>query len=367
MKKLRVGVDARMSVGSYRGMGRFARELVSQCEEDVLWLGHAGQRADPLVNYASGTSFYPFWEQLHLPRLCRDLHLDVLLCPYNTAPVFRVAPTKLIVVVHDLIYLEPMRSNPFSSSLYQIAGRIYRRAIVPAALAQADAVVTVSSYSSRELVRRSRVGIRPLLVVPNTVDERWYTPAPDGRRKGGFILTVSGDAPHKNLHRVIEAFACVRARGEIPSTVRLCIAGVSRRGATSIMRAVTQRGLADVTDVLPYIDESEMQRLYATAAVMVFPSLFEGFGIPVLEAMACGCPVIASDRGALPEVAGDAALIVDPLSVEEIASAISRVLRDPELAQELTMKGQINAERFHPHVIRPQMRQVWSTVRSLCC
>lgn len=366
MRKLRVGVDARMSVGTYRGMGRYARELVSQCEETIFWLGHANQRNDPLITHAQGSSIYPVWEQRVLPRLCRDLTLDLLLCPYNTAPLGSIAPTKLVIVLHDLIYLESLRSVPLSDSLYQIAGRIYRRLVVPRALMQADAIVTVSSYSSSELARHSHAAMKPLLIVPNTVEESWYASAPMGCKRGDFILTVSGDAPHKNLPRVIDAFELARAGGAIDENVRLRIAGVSRRGAKALARDLERRHLSRVTEVLPYIGTDEMQRLYASAAVMVLPSLVEGFGIPVLEAMACGCPVIVSDRGALPEVAGDAALIVNPLSVDEIAVAISRVLRDPELAQELSRKGRRNAERFHPQAVHLQMRNAWTTLRSIC-
>jgi glycosyltransferase involved in cell wall biosynthesis len=140
------------------------------------------------------------------------------------------------------------------------------------------------------------------------------------------------------------------------------IAGVSPARFPAILELAGRLGVADSIQLLPYVSAEEMQDLYRTAACMVFPSLIEGFGIPVLEAMASGCPVIVSDRGALPEVAGDAALVVDPLSVEAIAGAMVRIWSEPALAEELAAKGRRNAERFHPHAVHSQMREAWTTL-----
>ena len=186
MRRLRIGIDARLSIGSFRGMGRYTREFAAQCDEQLFWLGHAGQKADPLITHAVGTAVYPVWEQCVLPRLCRDLRLDAVLCPYNTGPVSRLASTKLFLVVHDLIYLEPARSVPFGGSPYQLAGRVYRRLIVPRAVARADALVTVSRFTASEIERRLRVSDKPLLVVPNTIEETWYDGTPALEAQKGF-------------------------------------------------------------------------------------------------------------------------------------------------------------------------------------
>lgn len=365
-KRLRIGIDARLSVGSFRGMGRYTRELAAQCDEEVLWLGHAGQQDDPLVTHAAGTAFYPVWEQFVLPRLCRDLGLDAVLCPYNTGPLGDLGATRLFLVVHDLIYLEPRRSVPFGGSPYQVFGRIYRCAIVPRAVARAQAILTVSRFTAHEIERRLHVNDKPLVVVPNTIEEAWFDGSISSASRRDFVLTVSGEAPHKNLLRVIEAFQRARAAGVLPSNLRLLIAGVSASQSASVADSIRRLGVMGSTELLPYVSTGEMQELYRAAAFMVFPSLIEGFGIPVLEAMASGCPVIVSDRGALPEVSGDAALVVDPLSVEAIAGAMGRIWNDPALAGELASKGCRNAERFHPRAVRPQMRAAWKTLGSLC-
>ena len=366
MRPLRIGIDARLSVGSFRGMGRYTREFAAQCEEQLFWLGHAGQQADALITHATGTEAYPVWEQFVLPRLCRELNLDAVLCPYNTGPLGGLGPTRLLLVVHDLIYLEPGRSVPFGGSPYQVAGRIYRRLIVPKAVARADALVTVSRFTANEIYRRMRVGDKPLLVVPNTIEETWFEGAPAGVKRGKFVLTVSGEAPHKNLYRVVQAFQEARTAGTLPRDVRLLVAGVSSARVSSVAGAIERLGASDSTELMPYVSAGEMQELYRTAAFMAFPSLVEGFGIPVLESMASGCPVIVSDRGALPEVAGDAALVVNPLSVGEIANGMGRLWSDTALARELVFKGRRNAERFHPRAVHPQMRAAWKTLSSLC-
>jgi glycosyltransferase involved in cell wall biosynthesis len=366
MNRLRIGIDARMSVGSFRGMGRYAREFAAQCEEEIIWLGHAGQASDPLVDHGAGPASYPLWEQFTLPTLCRDLKLDALLCPYNTGPVRSVSPTRLFLVVHDLIYLESRRSVPYGGSPYQLAGRLYRRLVVPSAVARADAIVSVSEFSAAELVRHLRVTAKPLVVVPNTVDASWFDRPSRSDLRDDFILAVSGEAPHKNLQRVVRAFRQARDRGGIPSHVRLRIAGVSSAGKQSVVQLANQLGVAEATEVLPYLPLTEMQELYRAAAFMVFPSLIEGFGIPILEAMASGCPVIVSDRGSLPEVAGGAAMTIDPLRVDVIERAMSRLWSDSELRKELAAKGRKNAERFHPRNVHPQMRAAWNTLTSLC-
>ena len=347
-------------------MGRYTREFAAQCEEQVIWLGHEGQKADPLVTHAAGTASYPMWEQLVLPRLCRDLALDAVLCPYNTGPISALDSTRLFLVVHDLIYMESARSVPFGGSLYQIVGRIYRRLVVPSAVSRSDAIVTVSEFSGRQLEQRFRIKGKPLLVVPNTIDASWYPPSPLQDARSDFILTVSGEAPHKNLHRVLAAFREARRQGGVSANLRLLIAGVSPSGARSVGEVIDRLGLKGAAELVPYLSSEEMQDLYRKAVFMVFPSLIEGFGIPVLEAMASGCPVIASDRGALPEVAGDAALLVDPLSVDSIERAIVRLWSSPELQTELSNKGTRNAERFHPRTIHPQMRAAWETLCLLC-
>lgn len=347
-------------------MGRYAREFAAQCGEEIIWLGHVGQASDSLVDHAVGPASYPLWEQVTLPKLCRELKLDALLCPYNTGPVRRVSPTKLFLVVHDLIYLESRRSVPYGGSPYQLAGRIYRRLVVPSAVARADALVSVSEFSAAELVRRLRVRAKPLLVVPNTVEASWYDGPPRSEIRGDFILAVSGEAPHKNLQRVVQAFGRARDRGGIPLHVRLRIAGVSPAGRQSVVELTHRLGVAEATEVLPYLSVTEMQTLYRTAAFMVFPSLIEGFGIPILEAMASGCPVIVSDRGSLPEVGGGAAFTIDPLSVDDIVQAMSRVWSDGGLREELASKGRRNAERFHPRNVHPRMRVAWNTLCSLC-
>ena len=365
-KRLRVGIDARLSVGSYRGMGRYTREFGAQCAEQVYWLGHARQGSDALVTHATGTPLYPVWEQLVLPRLCRELRLDAVLCPYNTGPLASIGSTRLFLVVHDLIYLESGQTVPYGGSPYQMVGRLYRRLVVPRAVARAHALVTVSSYTAREIERRLRANGKPLLVVPNTIEETWFDVPTSPTPRKDFILTVSGEAPHKNLYRVIQAFQQATASGVLPAKMRLLIAGVSPARFPAVSDLAERLGVAGSTQLLPYVSAQEMQELYRTAAFMVFPSLIEGFGIPVLEAMASGCPVIVSDRGALPEVAGDAALVVDPLSVEAIADAMGRVWCEPALAGELANRGRRNAERFHPRAVHPQMRDAWNTLSSVC-
>ena len=151
----RIAYDARLSLGAYRGMGRYLRQLVAGREQQLLGLCATGESDPGLRLIAGGARAFPIWEQVSLPRLIRRLGIDVFLAPYNTAPLRLPPQTRLILVVHDSIYFDPL---PLSLSLRQNAGRLYRQWVTPGAIARAERILTVSHYTAGQI--RQRFGVR---------------------------------------------------------------------------------------------------------------------------------------------------------------------------------------------------------------
>ncbi|SEH10281.1 glycosyltransferase [Thermoleophilum album] len=267
------------------------------------------------------------WEQLYLPLAAGPGAL--IYCPANLAPV---VSRRNVLVVHDLA---PLRHPDWYSSVYSA----YQRVMLPLLARRALHVVTPSEFSRRELIEE--LGLRPdrITVVPNGVDERFGPHARDPavRAQFGlerpFVLVVGTRIARKNLGALELSAERLRALG-----VDLVAAGSGRH----YMRP----GRIPAIRALGYVDDRYLPALYAEAAAFVLPSLYEGFGIPILEAMASGTPVVCSNRSALPETCGDAALLVDPTDAEQLADGLLRVLTDEDLRATLVRRGLARARQF---------------------
>lgn len=352
---LRVAYDARFCIGQYRGMGRYLRALIAGREQSLLGFCAGGEYDPNLRLVADGPSFYPAWEQLAIPRLVKRHAIDAFIAPYNTAPLLLPRETRLVLIVHDLIFLDPL---PASRSLYQNSGRTYRRLVVPRAILRADMIVTVSQFTASSLVSRLNVDPRRLRIIPNTVGAEWFLQDISARSPSDYVLTVAGEAPSKNLNRALEAFALCRA-ASAPLSLRMKVAGVKPAFHQVFAARAGEVGVGDQVEFLPYLPESDMRTLYRKAAVLLMPSLAEGFGIPVLEAMASGVPVALSNSSSLPEIGGDAAQYFDPTSTEQMANILHRTLFEPGLRARMIDLGRIQASKFHPAVIRAKIQRFW--------
>jgi glycosyltransferase involved in cell wall biosynthesis len=301
---------------------------------------------------------YPLWEQVSIPRLVRAQRIDVLIAPYNTAPLALPARTRLVLVVHDLIFMEPM---PFSRSLYQNAGRLYRRWVTPHAVQSADLILTVSEYTKRQLVSRFGVEERRMRVIPVSIGEEWYADPAKPRERATTVLAVAGEAPSKNLFRALEAFALCHGRYG-GAALRMKVAGVKPAHQAAFREQARALGIEHGIEFLSYLSDNAMRALYRASDVLLMPSLAEGFGIPLLEAMAAGVPVASSSATSLPEIGGDAPVYFDPLNTEEMAAVLQRVLGDVALRREMSQRGLIQARRFHPNLVRNKIEAFWSEI-----
>ena len=277
---------------------------------------------------------------LGIPLALRASKSELLHVTY-IAPPRPGCPT--VVTVHDLSYL----AHPEWLSRRV---RWTLNLLVPRSVRAAARVIAISDFTKQDLVQR--YGLRPekIVVVPLAASGNFIPlpdaaarPLPAGVREP-FILAVGNLEPRKNLATLIEAYAgLVRQHAFAGSLV---IAGKPRYRGGEAAGAVAKLGLEGRVIFTGFIDDETLRLLYNRATLFAYPSLYEGFGLPLLEAMACGCPVVASCATAIPQTAGEAAILVDPTSGAALAAAMARVVGDPELARGLSFKGKAQAARF---------------------
>ncbi|MGH9151692.1 MAG: glycosyltransferase family 4 protein [Acidimicrobiales bacterium] len=254
-----------------------------------------------------------------------------------------VPSSKLVVTMHDTVSLEwPEHEAP----LPRTAGKVLRRAA---------AVITVSEHARRKIVDAFAPDPARVHVIPNGCDTSTFRPDHDPAEVTAtlaglgvprpFLLSVGGQTPRKNLPRLVDAFALSRRRLNLPHT--LVHVGPSRELRSEVVAAVTRSGAADAFLNLGYVTDTAMAHLYSAADALLFPSIAEGFGLPVVEALASGTPVLTSAISSLPEVAGGAATLVDPLHAEAIAEGIASLLQEaPAQQEERRRRGILHARTF---------------------
>ncbi len=350
-RPLRLGVDGReLRPGVRTGIGRYLLEILRAASADgwsCIVYGDAGAGLDqalPGITFSTlGASWTQWWDQVSLPRaLARD-RLTLLLSPYYKGPVR--APCPVVLTIHDLYFIHyPGRPRPVYDAILTRAARLYA--------AHATAIISDSEYSKRAIVARLGVESAKVNVIPLALGAE-FKPTPlteTARTRYGitspYVLYVGNFNPHKNLPRLIRAFA--HLPGTLRSRCSLVLAGGYGDGGPGLARTVASLGLAHRVIFPGRIDDADLPALYSGAAVYVTPSLEEGFGATVLEAMACGAPVVASNHAALPEVVADAGLLFDPEDERELSSVLARVLADTTLAEDLRCRALTRAGLYTP-------------------
>jgi glycosyltransferase involved in cell wall biosynthesis len=254
---------------------------------------------------------------------------------------------KKVVTIHDLTYkAHPETMDP--------ALKTFMDKNLTISLGRADKIVTVSEFSKGEIIKYFAVDPSRIVVIPNAVNTDNYFPITDKKilaqckekysTGGEYFLYLGTLEPRKNIGCLIEAYHVLKQK--IPDTPRLLLGGKKGWLYEPIFKKVKTLGLEKDVLFLGYVPDEDVAPLMCGAVAFVFPSLYEGFGVPPLEAMACGVPVLTSNCSSLPEVAGDAALLVDPLQVEDIAAGLERLLTDKSLRAELSGKGLERAKQF---------------------
>jgi glycosyltransferase involved in cell wall biosynthesis len=340
------------------GIGTYVRNLVrhlARLDHETTYLLFCNEAdeptlrdlADNFVPVVDGSARYGLREHLSIPLRLRRLGASLLHSPHYVRPLFCTVPS--VVTIHDCIHLL------FPQYLPNRMAFRYARFMMGSAVRRSALVFTVSAASRADILRfYPWADPEKVLVVPNAIDaELLRDPGPEEMERvqeryqlrGRFVLFAGNVKPHKNLERLIRAFARARAKGG-HEDVRLVLIGdeVSRYG--SLRRTVEEAGVRQDVRFFGFVPHGTLAALYRLASVFAFPSLYEGFGLPPLEAMACGTPVLTSRVSSLPEVVGDGALLVDPYSEEAIAQGLSRLLDDGDLRRGLVERGRRRAAGF---------------------
>ena len=290
---------------------------------------------------ASIRSLYPRWNVLGRPALPASLRAADLVHATNHAAIPPAGDRqRLVVTIHDLAF-------EHAPSLFPRQWRLLYRAGLRAAVRRADAIITPSRNTAEDVLSRTDVDPRKLRVVPLAASLPQGTLDAEDvlarlKVRGPYVLFVGTLEPRKNLVRLVRAYRRVAATG-VPHA--LVLAGPLGWQHEPLMRELALHGPGEIV-MTGSITADELDALYRAADAFVYPSLYEGFGLPVLEAMARGVPTIVSTTSSLPEVAGDAAIGVNPRSVREIARAVEQVVTDVEVAEGLATRGRAQAERF---------------------
>jgi glycosyltransferase involved in cell wall biosynthesis len=372
MGAVRVAIDARklhdFGIGTYiRNILRQLARLDRQNEYVLIC-----QPADRELALSLGDNFrvevdssppYSVREQLSIPWALLRIRPALLHEPHYVLPP--LVTCRSVVTIHDCIHLR------FPQYLPNRAALTYARAQMGSAARRSDRILTVSEASKRDILEYFDVPPDKIAVIYNAIDEHFAVAPPEDhvRRvaeryqlEGRFVLYVGNVKPHKNLEKLLDAFHLLRAHADMHD-VTLVVIGDAISKYAGLRRAVHRYNLHKFVRFLGFLPDETLAVVYRLARVFVFPSLYEGFGLPPLEAMASGTPVVTSNVSSLPEVAGDAALLVDPTSAEAIADAMRRVLTDHTLAAELSARGIARARTFSWERAATRVLQIYGEAR----
>ena len=282
---------------------------------------------------------YPLWEQWALPRAVARIQPDLLHCTSNTAPVWGQTP--LVLTLHDIIFLEKQAAR--NRSLYQSLGRQYRRLVVPRILPKCRKVITVSQFEcdrirtalnfDPERITAIHNGYNPRFQPMENVTAVTQKYLPDAE----YLFFLGNTDPKKNTPGTLRAYADYVKRSSHP--LPLLIADLTQQATESILQQIGEPDLMKMLRLPGYIPNSDLPSIYNGASAFLYTSLRESFGIPQLEAMACGTPVITSNTSAIPEIAGEGAILVDPTDATAIADALLRLETDSAYRMEKIAYG----------------------------
>lgn len=351
---LHVVLDGRVVNDHFPGIGRYVVNLAQALARvapdlNVSLLYDPSAPATRLIlpdlpRVACPVSPFSVRQQWIVPRQLRRMQATLYHSPYYLMPY---APgTSTVFTCHDLIPL-------IYAQYFSAVQRLIYRLTHALALKTARMTVAVSRTTQADLIRYFHLDPQRVIAIPEAVDDH-FSPRPSEqitavRQKHvlpeEYVLYVGSNKPHKNLARLVQAWKICRSELRTQN-LKLVIAGQWDRRYLEAKRLVGGSGLnAQVFFVGP-VDDADLPALYSGAMLFIFPSLYEGFGLPVLEAMACGTPVVCSNTSSLPEVVGEAGLLFDPLNPDEIAASIQRVLENPGLRVELRQRGLARAAQF---------------------
>lgn len=370
---MKIGFDAKRAFNNAAGLGNFSRNCISafacQFPKDRYFLFHPENKKPLYLAPENCTEIKPekfwwkslnnAWRSFQITKLARKFDLDIYHGLSHELPVgIEKSGIKSVVTMHDLIYIR------YSEFFKRIDRNIYDRKFRHACRV-ADRIHAISEQTKRDLMTYFSVPEEKIEVIYQSINPLFFKKADESLKKQirekyqlpeRFILTVGTVEPRKNLLSLLE--------GMVSSNINLPLIVVGKQ--TSYQKKAEEyisanQDMLKVT-FLPGVQDLELSHIYQLADVMVYPSLFEGFGLPVAEAQASGCPVITSITSSLPEAGGDAAMYIHPEISNEIGQALVTLFADHNLRNSLIAKGKINAQRFIPEKMAIQLKQLYNSL-----
>jgi len=370
---MKIGFDAKRAFNNTAGLGNFSRSTIvalgSQYPDDRLFLFHPANKKPLFTAPENAIEIRPeqfwwknlnnAWRSFQITKLAKNLDLDIYHGLSHELPVgIEKTGIKSVVTIHDLIYIR------YSEFFRRIDRNIYDRKFRHACRT-ATRIHAISEQTKRDLMEFFLVPQEKIEVIYQAVNPLFFQVCTEKqksaiRMKYGlpehFLLNVGTIEPRKNLITLLQ--------GMLSANIALPLVVVGK--STGYMKKVQELIAVNPNKLkvifLSGVDDADLHVLYQSAIAMIYPSVFEGFGLPVAEAQASGCPVITSNTSSLPEAGGDAAIYINPENPEEIGRAIESLLADKKLQELLIAKGKINARRFIPENYAIQLKQLYNTI-----
>lgn len=352
MKK--IVIDCRELQGKMTGIGRFLHNFLISVhgldrKNDYTLLFNQSTdlviAGENIIRHVLPESSTFLWDQLVLPRYLKVSKADLFFSPYYKSPLLASCPSA--ITIHDVHFFTlPVyrkQNGVFLNAYYRLAGRLFCR--------KARTILTVSDHSKQDIIRVYGASPEKILVVYNGVDldrfRRLEVEEVQQRIKdrfpkigGNYILYVGNSKPHKNIPFLIEGYASLP--DDVRQSTQLVLAGVGENTIHDKNDAISENRLV----ILPAVEDHDLPYLYNAAMVFVTASLYEGFCLPVAEAMACGTPVVVSDRGAIPEIVSESGCLFNPDRLEDLVVKLTSVLKSPSMRQSMSQKGLRDVRRF---------------------
>lgn len=351
---MRIGIDA-STISTQGGPRTYVLNLIGSLlkvdkeNEYVIFynsaehLGRFPNAREVVVPYSNPATRL-FREHILMPIYYMKERLDLIHNTKSAVSFFK--PCKTVVTIHDIIPLTNPETETFMA-------KSYWRIQIPIAAKRANKIITISDYARKEISGYFKLEEKNIAVVPNCYEDR-FRPISDAEEleqirskyslPSNYILYVGTIQPRKNLNLLIKSFFSLKKSGKISQ--KLVIAGRKGWLYSSLFDLIKELGIEGEVIFTGFVPDEELPYIYNMADIFVYLSLFEGFGIPPLEAMACGIPVVCSNSTSLPEVVGDAGILVDPTDQKSVEEAILKVLKNPELRDEMREKGLFQAGKF---------------------
>ena len=307
-------------------------------------------------------NFYPTWEQLSLPKVASEVGVELLHCTSNTAPIRCNIP--LILTLHDIIFLEPRDKQ--NKSLYQNLGWFYRRMVVPRILKKCRRIITVSEFEQNNIISKLGLPRKQVAMIYNGYNS-WFRPMEDTdcvfakyMAERGYLFFLGNTDPKKNTERTLIAYSKYLERSSVKR--KLLMADLDRHYLNDIIERNHIENILSHIEMPGYIVNTDLPYVYSAAFAFLYTSLRESFGIPLLEAMACGTPVVTSNTSSMPEIAGPDAILVNPESADEICEQLLRLENDKAFYHQQVEMGLQRAKLFSWKYTADQLLSLYETV-----